>query len=249
MDDLNLTGGLGSIPDNIVGKTSLYLKIDEKDADEGLSLGLSEMFASRRESNIHLLPNDERLAGIYDTGLEVQREKRLSDAVKIAKLQATNGKNAMELIQYLKKDLTDDDIRSLPGIRDILNAPFIWAFFIDDPSAFDSCDQARSSLRSLESKRKSLAVLAGPKCSGCLNNENGLCRKFGKNLVNSINFTPEMFRKISEFLRMQGVIKTDQSLIPLMRLKPRYPLKKIIPFGFIMPRKKKWFLQFPGMMP
>ena len=34
------------------------------------------MFAARVESNLHLIPNNERLADIYNTGLEAQREKR-----------------------------------------------------------------------------------------------------------------------------------------------------------------------------
>ena len=46
----------------------------------------------------------------------------MNDALKMAKLKATNGKSAIEIFQTLKQDLTDDEIRSLPGIRDLLNA-------------------------------------------------------------------------------------------------------------------------------
>ena len=239
-DDIGLGGGLGDIPDNLVGSTNCDLRIDEQNADEELSLGLSEMFAARLDRNIHLVPNDERLAGIYDTGLEAQREKRVSDALKMAKLQATTGKNAMEIFQSLKKELTDDEIRSLPGIRDLLNAPFIWALVIDDPSAFDSCDQARSMLRSLEGKRKPLGVLSTQKCLGCTNNENGLCRKLGKKLVNGLDFTPEMFGEISDSLRMQGVIQTDGSVKSINEIKVALSPKKSNPVRvYNAPKKVK----------
>ena len=215
-DDLHLAESLGNIPDNLIGKTSPRLKIDEANADDAFSIGLSEMFATRKERNLHLLSNDERLVGIYDTGLVAQREKQISDALKMAKLQATNGKNAIEIFQFLKKDLTDDEIRSLPGIRDILNVPCIWAKIVDDPSAFDSCDEAKSMLRDLDKNRKSLYILSNTQCSGCRENEHGRCRKLGKKLIQGLDFTPEMFGEISEALRMTGLITAGESVISLM---------------------------------
>ena len=240
MDDLHLAETLGNIPDYLIGNTNQDLKIDESISDDAVSLGLSAMFAARGENNIHLVPNDERLAGIYDTGLEAQKEKQVFDALKMAKLQATNGKDFTEIFQTLQKGLTDEEIRSLPGIRDILNAPCIWALFIDDPSAFDSCDQARSMLRSLEGKRKSLGVLSTPKCPGCTNNENGLCRKLGKKLVNSLDFTPKMFGEISESLRMQGVIQADGSVKSINEIKAALSPKKSNPVRvYNAPKKGK----------
>ena len=225
-DDLGLGGGLGDIPDNLVGSTNCDLRINEADADEELSLGLSEMFATRVEKNLHLLPNNERLAGIYDTGLEAQREKRVSDTLKMAKLQATNGKNAMEIFQSLKKELTDDQIRSLPGIQDILNAPCIWAKIVDDPTAFDNCDQAKSKLRDLDKNRKSLYVLSNTQCSGCRENEHGRCRKLGKKLIKGLDFTPEMFGEISEALRMKGLITACESVVSIDGIKEALSPKK-----------------------
>ena len=227
-DDLGLGGGLGDIPDNLVGSTNCNLRIDEANADEALSLRLSGMFATRVDRNLHLTQNDERLAGIYDTGLEAYREKRISDALKMAKLQATNGKNAIEIAQFLRKQkLTDDEIRSLPGIRDLLNAPVIWAMFIDDPSAFDSCDQAKSKLRELNQKRKPMYVLSNKQCSSCRENEHNHCRKLGNKLIiKGLDFTPEMFGKISEVLRMQGLLKADESVISIDGIKEALSPKK-----------------------
>lgn len=226
MDDLHLTESLGNIPDNLIGKTCPSLKIDEKDADDAFSLGLSEMFASRADKNLHLVANDERLVGIYDTGLEAQREKRVSDAHKMAKLQATIGKNTMEIFQSLKKELTDDEIRSLPGIRDLLNAPCVWAKIVDDPTAFDNCDQAKSNLRDLDRNRKSLYVLSNTQCSGCRENEHGCCRKLGKKLIKGLDFTPEMFGEISEALRMEGLITAGESVISTDGIKKAFSPKK-----------------------
>jgi len=87
-DDLNLAESLGNIPDNLIGKTSPSLKIDEKDADDALSLGLSEMFASRGASNIRLVPNDERLAGIYNVAdMGAQKEKQKTQHSKSRKIK------------------------------------------------------------------------------------------------------------------------------------------------------------------
>ncbi|MGB7568095.1 MAG: hypothetical protein WBM07_09555, partial [Chitinivibrionales bacterium] len=225
-DDLGLGGGLGDIPDNLVGSTNCNLRVDEANADEALSIELSEMFSTQVDSNLHLVPNDERLAGIYDTGLEALREKRVSDAHKMAKLQATIGKNTMEIFQFLKKELTDDEIRSLPGIRDLLHAPCIWAKIVDDPTAFDNCDQAKSKLRDLDKKRKSLYVLSNTQCSGCRENEHGRCRKLGKKLIKGLDFTPEMFGEISEALRMEGLITTGESVISTDGIKNAFSHKK-----------------------
>ena len=225
-DDLGLGGGLGDIPDNLVGSTNCNLRIDEATADEASSLRLSAMFAARVDRNLHRISNDERLAGIYDTGLEAYREKRVSDALKMAKSQATNGKNAIEIAQSLKQKLTEDEIRSLPGIRDLLNAPVIWAMFVDDPSAFDSCDQAKSKLRDLDKNRKSLYVLSNTQCSGCRENEHGRCRKLDKKLIKGLDFTPEMFGEISEALRMQGLITAGESVVSTDGIKNAFSPKK-----------------------
>jgi hypothetical protein len=184
------------------------------------------MFATRVDRNLHLIPNDERLAGIYDAGLVAQKEKRVSGALKMAKLQATNGKNALEIFQSLKRELTEDEIRSLPGIRDILNASCIWAKIVDDPTAFDNCDQAKSQLRDLDKNRKSLYVLANAQCSGCRENEHGRCRKLGKKLIKGLDFTPEMFGEISKALRMQGLITAGESVVSTDGIKNAFSPKK-----------------------
>jgi hypothetical protein len=238
-DDLGLGGGLGDIPDHLVGNTNCDLRIDEVNADETLSLGLSEMFAAQMESNLRLIPNNERLAGIYDTGREAQREKQINDALKMAKLKATIGKSASEIFQTLKNDLTNDEIRSLPGIRDLLNAPCIWAKIVDDPTAFDNCDQAKSQFRDLNKNRKSLYVLSNTQCSGCRENEHGRCRKLGKKLIKGLDFTPEMFGKISETLRVDGLITADESVIPTDGIKNAFSAKKTSSVRFSMPQNGK----------
>ena len=223
-DDLGLGGGLGDIPDHLVGSAKSNLKIDEDNSDE--SLRLSEMFAARVESNLHLIPNNERLAHIYNTGLEAQRKKQMNDVLKMAKLKATIGKSASEIFQTLKKDLTDDEIRSLPSIRDLLNAPCIWAKIIDDPTAFDNCAQAKSKFRDLDKNRKSLYVLSNTQCSGCRENEHNRCHKLGKKLIEGLDFTPEMFGEISEALRMDGLIAAGESVISKDGIKNAFSPKR-----------------------
>jgi hypothetical protein len=107
-----------------------------------------------------------------------------------------------------------------------LNAPFIWALFIDDPSAFDSCDQAKSKLRELNQKRKAMYVLSNKQCSSCRENEHNRCRKLGNKLIKGLDFTPEMFGKISEVLRMQGLLKADESVISIDGIKEALSSKK-----------------------
>jgi len=50
-DDLGLGGGLGDIPDYLVGSTNCNLRIDEANADEASSLRLSGMYATRVDRN------------------------------------------------------------------------------------------------------------------------------------------------------------------------------------------------------
>ena len=207
-DDLHLAESLGNIPDNLIGKTSPSLKIDEKNADHALSLGLSEMFALQMPSNLRFIPNDETLTGIQSkTDIEDQKEKRKNDVVKLAKLKAMVGKGANEIYQCLKQAFTDADISGLPHLQELLDKPFLWFLFIDDPSAFESCNTAKSNLRRLG--RNSLYVLSGPQCSGCRSNDHGGCRVLGKKLIKSLDFTPKMFDEISGALRMRGLIKPD----------------------------------------
>ena len=224
-DDLNLAESLGNIPDNLIGKTSPSLKIDEKDADDALSLGLSEMFASRGASNIRLVPNDERLAGIYNVAdMGAQKEKQKRNTLKAAKLKATLGRDANEIIQCLKQAYTDNEISDNPGIMDFLGKYFLWSFFVDDPSAFDSCDQAKAMLQKLG--RKSLYMLSDPRCSGCRNNEHDRCRLMGKRMIKGLDFTPKMFDEISGALRMRGLIKPDASVTSTDDIKDALSPKK-----------------------
>jgi hypothetical protein len=225
MDDLLLTGGLGDLPDDIVGKTNHDLKLGENISDDALSKKLSSMLSNRVASNIHFVPNDASLAGIQNNNdMEAEKEKRKSDVIKMAKLKATLGKDANEIYQSLKQAFTDAEISGLPHLQDLLDKPFIWAMFIDDPSAFGSCDEAKSNLRRL--CRNSLYVLSGPQCSGCTNNQNDLCFKLGKRLIKDLDFTPKMYGEISEALRMHGLIKPDRSVYSVDELKNVFSHKK-----------------------
>jgi hypothetical protein len=224
-DDLGLGAGLGDIPDNLIGSTNCNLRVDEANADEELSLGLSEMFAARGERNLHLLSNDERLVGIYSTAdAEAQNEKWKNDTLQMAKLKATLGRDVNEVLQCLKQGYTDDEISNDPGIMDFLDKYFLWFFFLDDPCAFDSCDQAKAFLQKLG--RKSMHVLSGPRCSGCRSNEHDRCSLLGKSLIKGLDFSPKIFDEISGALRMRGLIKSDVSVTSADEIKIALSPKK-----------------------
>jgi hypothetical protein len=224
-DDLHLSGGLGNIPDNIVGSTSHDLKIGGNIRGDSLSEELSAKLAVQPTSNLHFIPNDETLAGIQSKAdIEDQKEKRKNDVVKLAKLKAMVGKDANEIYQCLKQAFTDADISGLPHLQELLDKPFLWFLFVDDPSAFESCNTAKSNLRRLG--RNSLYVLSGPQCSGCRSNDHNGCRVLGKRLIKSLDFTPKMFGEISETLRMLGVIKADRSVKSINEMKIALSSKK-----------------------
>jgi len=117
---------------------------------------------------------------------------------------------------------------------DFLGKYFLWSFFVDDPSAFDSCDQAKAMLQKLG--RKSLYMLSDPRCSGCRNNEHDRCRLMGKRMIKGLDFTPKMFDEISGALRMRGLIKPDASVTSTDDIKDALSLKRRNPFGCTMPQ-------------
>jgi len=206
-------------------KTSPSLKIDEKDADDALSLGLSEMFASRGASNIRLVPNDERLAGIYNVAdMGAQKEKQKRNTLKAAKLKATLGRDANEIIQCLKQAYTDNEISDNPGIMDFLGNIFFGPFL--SMIQVHSIPAIRQKQCSKSSGEKSLYMLSDPRCSGCRNNEHDRCRLMGKRMIKGLDFTPKMFDEISGALRMRGLIKPDASVTSTDDIKDALSPKK-----------------------
>jgi hypothetical protein len=215
----SLSAGLGDLPDDLLGSTNPSLKLGRNSGGDSLSEELSMMFSKRITTNINLIPNDTLLSGIQTTNPDAnaQKEQRIADALKTAKLKATLGKDSNEIFQGLRQVLSDDEISSLPSILELLDNPFIWSMIIDDPTAFENCDQAGQILRKIG--RKSLFVLSSPKCADCRNNSHDRCLKLGKKLIKSLDFTPQMFAEISDALRMQGLIASDKTVASMEDIK------------------------------
>jgi len=221
----SLSPGLGDLPDDIIGKTSHRLDIGQN-TPNSLSEELSALWSKRVSTNLTLVPNDARLAGLHNNKeAAAQDEKRIRDTLQTAKRMASRGKRCQRNRSIYKRCLVRRRDFEYSKYSRIING----SFRVVDDCRWSICIRHVWSGQAgfAGAQQEDAICVAKSQCTGCQNNDHQKCLKFGrKKIIKSLDFTPEMFSEISNRLRMLGLIGPDKSIVSVEDIKDALAPKK-----------------------
>lgn len=210
MDEIQFSS-LGDLSIEIVGGTSNSSDVHFREEQVAFSPTLSEVFASRRDNQTNLVPNNINITGISDP-----KEKDEENFLKQRKIQDESkrllmkGTDPQEVLQFLRRNLIEVDPTIIQNIRDSVG--YLGTIYIDR-SAFSRCDDTINFIRNNKGRCTAEYLLPGPGCKGCRTVFNERCQRTGLKLAQSgIDKSPEALEKQIARLKSLGRIRYDKEI-------------------------------------
>ena len=176
---------------------------------QGTQLGspdLVESWCARPDDRAVLIPNDITLLGKQDTRAKEQEQAAAkAKSIKHARRLMISGRTIEEVLQYIESHIpyvqtqSDLDVRSLFDDIGLLGRTHV------DRSAYDTCLQMRDHLRESKNRLPDLQLRISD-CNKCDKHMEGFCPKTGLKLVDTVEYTPELFRQFERKARQFGII-------------------------------------------
>lgn len=206
----NLQGGLGTLPDSLVGSSQKSMKLQDADIahDNPSTDTLMESWASRNGGEKCLLPNNEYLHGVpvpQNSGMEMENK---AEIIRKARLMNMGNEPVTKVDQFLSEFIQKGVLSSEDCLKIFRERPLHGQIFFD--RNVGTCNDLRLASKNPQSKYAVWVVMAD-ECKVC-KQTHGFCPETGRRLVErqrSPETSGELLKETCKELLSRGRIMAE----------------------------------------
>ena len=209
----SLGGGLGDLPEDVLGSQQRYLKIGGESIGyeaEELDQVLGQSWAERRAGQTALTPNND-LPGVREQAREaVDPEKIKAEVVRQARWMIMLNEPTLKIEQHLERAMNDGLLTPVEAAEVRSEWPLLGRLYLDRTIA-SKCADIRKASQHRDARHALYLVMSGD-CKECEKQYYGICPQSGRKLIAGVPAGKAELRESCRHLAERGRILSNANI-------------------------------------